>query len=286
MVRRTLYTAVGVIATLALFVAPAAATSEPVTKITLTLTGTSVPVGSNVSGSVLVMSGSGKKAAPLSGASLGVSVDGVPVATTTTNGSGLALVDVPAVTPGSHQMRVEYAGDASHKKAQDVAMFTATSADPTATTTTPAPEPTTTTTQPPDPTTTTSPPDPTSTTTSPPPDPTMTTTTTPPPDPTTTTPPTGPPPDPPGIVLLQSPLSGYVYLQWSVPADNGSEIIRYNIYRGLTSNGETFLRSRSVEFDFADDFDVIPGVTYYYVVTAVNANGESAWSTEASVIAN
>ena len=261
MVRWTLYTAVGVIATLALFVAPAAATSEPVTKITLTLTGTSVPVGSNVSGSVLVMSGSGKKAAPLSGASLGVSVDGV-------------------------QMRVEYAGDASHKKAQDVAMFTATSADPTATTTTPAPEPTTTTTQPPDPTTTTSPPDPTSTTTSPPPDPTMTTTTTPPPDPTTTTPPTGPPPDPPGIVLLQSPLSGYVYLQWSVPADNGSEIIRYNIYRGLTSNGETFLRSRSVEFDFADDFDVIPGVTYYYVVTAVNANGESAWSTEASVIAN
>jgi hypothetical protein len=34
-----------------------------------------------------------------------------------------------------------------------------------------------------------------------------------------------------------------------------------------------------------DDFDVIAGVTYYYVVTPVNANGESAWSTEASVIA-
>ena len=58
--------------------APAAATSEPVTKITLTLAGTSVPVGSDISGSVLVMSGSGTKAVALSAASLTVSTMRLP----------------------------------------------------------------------------------------------------------------------------------------------------------------------------------------------------------------
>ena len=164
--------------------------------------------------------------------------------TITTDASGMAPVSVPAVTPGSHEMRVDYAGDASHKKAQDTANFTVTSTGPTTTSTT-----------------TTPPPDPTTTTTTPPPDPATTTTTTPPT--TTTTTPTGPPPDAPNIVLLESPLSGFVYLQWSVPADNGSEILHYNIYRGLTTGDETFLRSRSPDFDFVDDFDVIAGVTYY-----------------------
>ena len=104
------------IATLALFVAPAAATSEPVMKITLTLAGTSVPLGSDISGSVLVMSGSGKKAVAPSAASLTVSVDAVAVGTITTDASGMAPVSVPAVTPGSHQMWVDYAGDASHRR--------------------------------------------------------------------------------------------------------------------------------------------------------------------------
>lgn len=123
----------------------------------------------------------------------------------------------------------------------------------------------------------------TTTATTPPPDPT---TTTPPPEPTTTTvtttaPPPGPVPDAPVIYLTQTPAPRFNYIEWSVPADNGSEIVRFNIYRGLTAGGETFLRGRSLEFNFADDLDV----TYYYVVTAENANGESVWSNEVAVTA-
>src|SRR5262245_59680423 len=203
MVRRTLYTAVGVIATLALFVAPAAATSEPVTKMTLMLGASSVPAGSNVSGSVLVMSGPGKKAEPFAGAALTVSIDGVDVGSTSTHGSGVALVSVPATTVGLHVMRVAFPGDALHKKAHDEATSAVTAAAPTATTT-PPPDPTTT--APPDPTTT-APPDPTTTappdpTTIAPPDPTAKS----PPDPTTTTPPPPRPvPDSRHNVATQAP---------------------------------------------------------------------------------
>jgi hypothetical protein len=157
---------------------------------------------------------------------------------------------------------VSVGGDADHKKAHDQVMFTVT-ADGGNTTSSPPPDPTTTS-PPPDPTTTTAPPDPTT---------------------TTTTPPSPGSPDAPIIDLLESPLPGYVYLQWIAPADNGSPILNYNIYRGLSSNGETLLRSRNAQFDFVDDFDVVSGQTYFYVVTAVTANGESAWSNEVSVTA-
>jgi hypothetical protein len=262
MMRRTLYTAVGVVATLALFVAPAAATSEPVTKMTLLLDAQSVPAGSSVSGNVLVVSGPGDHAVPYPNASVTISVDGIVTGSVTTNASGLALVSAPATAEGLHHLRVSVGGDADHKKAHDQVMFTVT-ADGGNTTSSPPPDPTTTS-PPPDPTTTTAPPDPTTTTTTPPPPGS---------------------PDAPIIDLLESPLPGYVYLQWIAPADNGSPILNYNIYRGLSSNGETLLRSRNAQFDFVDDFDVVSGQTYFYVVTAVTANGESAWSNEVSVTA-
>lgn len=263
MVRKALYTAVGVVATLALYIAPAAATSEPVTKMSLLLDAPSVPAGSDVSGNVLVMSGPGNHAVAYPDASVTISVDGVVTGSVTTNASGLALVSAPATAVGEHQLRVSVAGDAQHKKAHDQVMFTVTTGGGTIT-------------SPP-------PPDPTITTSPPPPDPT--TTTPPPPDPTTTTttPPPSSAPGAPTIDLVESPLAGYVYLQWIAPADDGSALLNYNIYRGQTSNGETLLRSRNPQFDFVDDFDVVSGQTYFYVVTAVTENGESAWSNEVSV---
>ena len=262
MVRRALYAAVGVVATLALFVAPAAATSEPVTKMTLLLDASSVPAGSNVSGNVLVTSGPGNHAVAFPEASVTISVDGIVVGSVTTNDSGLALVSTPAPAEGLHHLRVSVAGDAEHKKAHDDAMFTVTAGGQT---TSPPPETTTTTSPPPDPTTTTAPPDPTTT--------------------TATTPPPGGAPDAPTIELVETPFSGYVYVQWTEPADNGSPILHYNIYRGLTHDGETLLRSRNPQFNFVDDFTVESGQTYFYVVTAVTADGESGWSNEVSVTA-
>ena len=87
------------------------------------------------------------------------------------------------------------------------------------------------------------------------------------------------------IYLTQTPAARFNYIEWSVPADNGSEIVRFNVYKGLTAGGETFLRSRGIDFNFADDLEVISGVTYYYVVTAENAHGESVWSNEVAVTA-
>ena len=69
MVRRTLFAAVGVVVTVALYMAPAAATSEPVTQIHFKLDASRVPAGSDVTGSVHVTSGSGKNEVPFAGAS-------------------------------------------------------------------------------------------------------------------------------------------------------------------------------------------------------------------------
>jgi hypothetical protein len=272
MVRRVLFTAVGVVATLALFMGPAAATSEPVTKIEFKLDASSVPAGSKIKGLVQVTTGSGKAEVPFAGASLTVSIDGVDVGSTQADGAGVAVVAYEVSAPGQHTIRVTFVGDDQHKKAHKEREFEVTRSLGS-----PPPDPTTTSPPPPDPTTTTAPP---------PPDPT--TTTPPPPDPTTTTapPPPGPAPDAPEIYLFGTPTQGMNYLEWTVPPDNGSPIIRFNVYRSLSPGEETFLRSRGPDFNFVDDLDVTPGLTYFYVVTAENANGESLRSNEVSVTAS
>lgn len=305
MVRRVLFTAVGVVATLALFMGPAAATSEPVTKITFTLEPSSVPAGSDVTGLVTVTTGSGKAEKPFGGATLSVWVDGVQVGSAVTNPAGVASVSQTATVPGMHSMRVMFAGDALHKKAHrdetfvvtagsatlppPVTTATTTTVTTTSSTTTP-PDPTTTTTTatttaPPEATTTTTDPtttttDPTTTTT----DPTTTTT-----DPTTTTtttpPPTGQAPEAPVIYMFEAPAPGLNYLEWTIPVDNGSEITGYNVYRRAPGGTMDFLLHKGASAFSADDTHVTSGVTYAYVVTAVNAIGESVWSNEVSVTA-
>ncbi len=79
--------------------------------------------------------------------------------------------------------------------------------------------------------------------------------------------------------------NGQVTLSWSTPvSDGGSPLIEYRVYRSTTS-GSGYVLVASVADDvttYTDD-SVSNGVTYYYVVRAVNALGESANSNEVSV---
>ena len=253
MVRRALATAVGVIAGLALISAPAAATPEPVTKIRFTVNAAQVQAWTNVTGTVVVTTGSGPSTMPFAGASLTLSVDGVAVGPMTTDGQGQAFLAYPMTVEGQHTVRVAFAGDASHKKAHHDAEFLVTPGDP------PLPEPI---------------PEP-----SPEPSPS--------PDPSPPPPPVEGRPDAPTIYLAESvPGTGFIYLEWTVPADGGSPITGYKVYRSLESGKETFLRSVGPKsIPSADDLHAVAGTTYFYVVTAVNTNGESFWSNEVVVTA-
>lgn len=112
----------------------------------------------------------------------------------------------------------------------------------------------------------------------------------PPPDPPPPDPPPEPPPPPAGVpdapVLTgEAPAPGLIYLEWTIPADGGSAITGYRVYRGTSSGTETFRLSKGPSAFSADDFNITIGTTYYYVVTALNANGESVWSNEVVVTA-
>jgi fibronectin type III domain protein len=228
MVRRALAAAVGVTAGLALIAAPAAATSEPVTRIRLTLDAAQVQAWTDLTGTIAVATGSGPTSAPFAGATLTVSLDGVALGAVTTDGDGMAALDVPMTVEGLHTVRVAFEGDALHKKAQRDAEVTVTPGVP---------------------------------------------------------PPAVGVPEAPVIYIADSPAPGLVYLEWTVPADGGSPITEYRVYRGLESGKETFLLSKGPSAFSADDTHATAGTTYYYVVTAVNANGASPWSNEVVVTA-
>jgi hypothetical protein len=228
MVRRALSAAVGVIVGLALVSAPAAATSEPVTKIRFTLDAVQVPAWTNLTGSVLVTTGSGPATQPFAGAQLSVAVDGVQVGVLTTDVAGAAAVGSLMTVEGSHTIRVTFAGDALHKKAHRDADVTVTPGVP---------------------------------------------------------PPPAGVPDAPFIFIAEAPAPGLVYLEWIVPEVCDFSITGYRVFRGSSSGTETFLLSRGACAFSADDLTADAGSIYYYVVTAVNANGESVWSNEVVVTA-
>lgn len=95
-------------------------------------------------------------------------------------------------------------------------------------------------------------------------------------------------PDAPTNLFAETPFPGFIYIQWTIPADNGSPITSYNIYRGTMSGQLEFLRTKQVLFEpvFSfDDMTAVSGTTYFYAVTAVNAVGESGRSNEVEVIA-
>jgi hypothetical protein len=79
------------------------------------------------------------------------------------------------------------------------------------------------------------------------------------------------------------PVTSPVSLSWSVPDDGGSPITGYKVYRGETPGSEVFLVD--VTTTSYDDIGSTSGITYSYVVTAVNAVDESVWSNEVTVTA-
>ena len=89
----------------------------------------------------------------------------------------------------------------------------------------------------------------------------------------------GPPAAPTGLGALAG--DGNVSLAWTAPTfDGGSPVTSYNVYRGTSAGGESFLTG-STTTSFVDA-SAQNGTTYYYKVSAVNANGEGSLSNEAS----
>ncbi len=71
-------------------------------------------------------------------------------------------------------------------------------------------------------------------------------------------------------------------LSWQVSSsDGGSSITGYNVYRGTSPNSESLLTSLSAVTSYTDT-SIANGITYYYVITALNNAGESGFSHEAS----
>jgi hypothetical protein len=82
--------------------------------------------------------------------------------------------------------------------------------------------------------------------------------------------------------LKAQPGDRNVTLSWQAPAsDGGSAITNYRLYRATSSGAETFLTEVGNVLTYTDT-GLTNSLTYYYQVTAVNANGESDRSNEAS----
>lgn len=95
------------------------------------------------------------------------------------------------------------------------------------------------------------------------------------------------PPSPPGapasLIVLGD--DGGAHLAWAAPAsDGGSLLTGYRIYRGTSAGGETLLTTVGLVTSF-DDTGLTNGSAYYYTVSAINAAGEGAQSTEAQATA-
>jgi len=88
-----------------------------------------------------------------------------------------------------------------------------------------------------------------------------------------------PPPPPPGKPAAPGLTSKKVVktITWTAPADGGSPITGYNVYRGTVSGGETYLTNLGNVLTFTDN-DSFDGALYK--VSAVNAQGEGPLSNE------
>ena len=72
-------------------------------------------------------------------------------------------------------------------------------------------------------------------------------------------------------------------LSWTAPAfDGGSPVTNYKVYRGTSPGAETFLANAGDVRRRSWRPGLTNGTTYYYKVSAENANGEGPLSNEAS----
>ena len=215
--RSIIAVAMGVCLSVGLLATNAIAKPASVTKISFKLNDHNVPPGSPVTSDVVVRTRSGHDWVPFANALFSVRVDGTQVLTVTTDASGEAAISYVAAA-GGHVMKVVFAGDATHKRAQRAQGFAVVAGA-----------------------------------TSVPSAPTLTATA--------------------GIAM--------VHLSWTAPADGGSTITTYNIYRSTISGSEALFASIPAGTVF-DDFAVMSGTTYFYEVSAMNAEGEGAMSLEVS----
>ena len=80
------------------------------------------------------------------------------------------------------------------------------------------------------------------------------------------------------VVATADPAGGRVLLNWEAPPTAG--VVGYRVYRSLTSGGGYSPEGLCLQNSYADD-RVVNGVTYYYVITALDAFGvESPHSEE------
>jgi plastocyanin len=91
----------------------------------------SVVVGDQVTGTVHLWTRSGHHWEPLAGTGLSVRLDGTDVATASTDADGTASISLTADSAGDHLIKVVYAGDDTHRKAQRAQGFEATAPPPT-----------------------------------------------------------------------------------------------------------------------------------------------------------
>jgi fibronectin type 3 domain-containing protein len=79
---------------------------------------------------------------------------------------------------------------------------------------------------------------------------------------------------------------GQVGLAWLPPASNGSAITNYKVYRGTVTGEESLLLTLgNITITSYTDLVSSAGTTYYFKVTAVNAVGESSFSSANEVTA-
>jgi len=94
----------------------------------------------------------------------------------------------------------------------------------------------------------------------------------------------GPPSAPSSLAAAAG--NAQVVLTWQAPASNGgSAVTGYKVYRGTTAGSEALLTTLGNVLTYTDSA-VTNGQTYFYQVTATNALGESAKSSEVSAIPN
>jgi cellulose 1,4-beta-cellobiosidase len=93
--------------------------------------------------------------------------------------------------------------------------------------------------------------------------------------------PTAPATVPASPTLSATAGNGQVALGWTTPADGGSPLSGYRLYRGTTSGSLSLYQTLGVVTAYTDTA-VTNGTTYYYQVSAVNSVGEGSRSAERS----
>jgi len=90
-------------------------------------------------------------------------------------------------------------------------------------------------------------------------------------------------PKPPCLSGTRDPLASH--LIWKVPDNGGSDIVNYQIFRGLTSGSEQLIGQTGGPKPSFDDTTTDPSVAhYFYYVKAINAIGTSTQSNEIDLV--